>query len=171
MSTTPDHPFPTSGRIAAIDYGTVRMGISVCDPDRILASPLEVFPAAGWQETGGDFFRELVARERLVGFIVGLPIHSDGGESPKSLESRAFARWLADETRMPVRLFDERFTTVDAKNRMAGGGYTRKKEKQRVDAVAALILLESFLEASRYRGEVAGLPVDTKPAGGDDLES
>ena len=168
--SSPDNDFPGSGRIAAIDYGTVRLGIAVCDPDRILASPLEVYPAAGWEQDG-EYFRELVGRERIVGFVVGLPIHCDGAESQKSVECRAFARWLAGETKIPVRLFDERFTTADAKERMLGGGYTRKKEKRRVDAVAALVLLESFLEACRYRGTIAGERFDAKPAGGKGLDT
>lgn len=163
--------FPSQGRIAAVDYGTVRIGIAVCDPDRILASPLEVFPAAEWRDNGGDFFRDLVDRERITGFVVGLPIHCDGAESQKSKESREFARWLLDQTSVPVRLFDERFTTADAKQRMVGVGYTRKKKKKRIDAVAALVLLESFLEACRYHDEIAGQSVDENPTGGDSLDS
>jgi putative Holliday junction resolvase len=161
--------FPLSGRIAGIDFGSVRIGISICDPDWILASPLEVHPAADWKDDG-DYFRELVDRERIVGFAVGLPIHCDGGESQKSIEAREFARWLAEETKLPVRLFDERFTTVDAKNRMMAGRYTRGKEKQRIDAVAALVLLESFLEACRYRGSAAGEAVEIESTGGDSLD-
>ncbi|MDG2221804.1 MAG: Holliday junction resolvase RuvX [Rubripirellula sp.] len=160
--------FPTDGRIAAIDYGTVRIGIAVCDPAWILASPLEVRPAANWRDDG-DYYRSLLKVERVAAFIVGLPIHCDGGESQKSLEARKFARWLADEVGVPVRMFDERFTTADAKNRMTPGGFTRKKKKNRIDAVAAQVLLESFLEACRYRDEVAGVPVDSEPVGGDDI--
>lgn len=160
--------FPTEGRVAGIDYGSVRIGVSVCDPAWILCSPLEVRPAQNWREDG-EYYRSLMKREKVVAFVVGLPIHCDGGESQKSMECRQFARWLASETSAPVRLFDERFTTADAKNRMSAGGYTRKKEKSRIDAVAALVLLESFLEACRYRGEVVGDPVDAKPVGGDDL--
>ena len=166
-SSLPD--FPNQGRVAAIDYGTVRIGIAVCDPAWILASPLEVRSAHHWREDG-EFYRSLIEREQVVAFIVGLPIHCDGGESQKSLECREFARWLASETSAPVRLFDERFTTADAKNRMTPGGFTRKKEKKRIDAVAAQVLLESFLEACRYKDEVAGEPIDAKPVGGDALD-
>ena len=99
--------------------------------------------------------------EKIVAFVVGLPIHCDGQESQKSKECRVFAKWLADETELPLRMFDERFTTADAKRRISGVGYTRKKKKKRLDAVAALVLLESFLEASRYRGEIAGEPLES----------
>ena len=167
-SKSTDQPFPTSGRLAAVDFGTVRIGIAICDPDWILASPLEVHPAANWREDS-EYFRKLARREQLVGFVVGLPIHSDGGESQKSIECRIFARWLSDSVGLPVRLFDERFTTADAIGRMAGAGYTKKKKQQRVDAIAAQVILESFLEACRYRNATAGQPVDAKPTGGDSL--
>ncbi|MFK8113459.1 MAG: Holliday junction resolvase RuvX [Rubripirellula sp.] len=160
--------FPETGRVAGVDFGTVRIGIAICDPDRILASPLEVFPAANWAEDG-DYFRELADLERIEGFVVGLPIHCDGAESKKSLECREFAKWLAKETKLPVRLFDERFTTADAKRRLGGSGFSRNKKKQRVDAIAAQVLLESFLEASRYRGTIAGESVHSAAEGGESL--
>jgi putative Holliday junction resolvase len=162
--------FPVRGRIAAVDFGTVRIGIAVCDPDRILASPLEVYPAEKWREDG-QYFRSLAKNERIDSFVVGLPIHCDGGESQKSRECRDFARWLADETKLPVRLFDERFTTSAAKQRMAGGGYSRHKKKRRIDAIAALVLLESFLEACRYHDQIAGEEVNSKPTGGESLDA
>ncbi|NNE00164.1 MAG: Holliday junction resolvase RuvX [Pirellulaceae bacterium] len=162
-------PFPDSGRLASVDFGTVRIGIAICDPDRILASPLEVHPAEGWQEDG-EYFRQLAKEERIAGFVVGLPIHCDGGESQKSRECRVFAQWLAKETKMPVRLFDERFTTNAAKQRMTGAGLSRKGKKKRVDAIAALVLLESFLEACRYHGELVGQSVTAKADGGASLD-
>ncbi|TWU58893.1 putative Holliday junction resolvase [Rubripirellula tenax] len=164
-----DSDFPRTGRVASVDYGTVRIGIAICDPDRILASPLEVHPAANWEDDG-DYFRELAKGERIAAFVVGLPIHCDGGESQKSLEARKFAKWLSDETDLPVRLFDERFTTSAAKSRMADGGYTRAKKKKRIDAIAALVLLESFLEACRYHDTVAGESVNSLATGGEQLD-
>ena len=156
--TAQELPFPESGRIAAVDFGTVRIGIAICDPDRILASPLEVHPAENWRDDG-DYFRELAKLERISAFVVGLPIHCDGGESQKSRECRDFARWLRDETQLPVRMFDERFTTAAAKQRMSGAKLSRQGKKKRVDAIAALVMLESFMESCRYHGEVAGQSV------------
>ncbi len=164
-----DDHFPLTGRLAAVDFGTVRIGIAVCDPDRILASPLEVHPAENWRDDG-EYFRRLAKDERISAFVVGLPIHCDGGESEKSRQCREFARWLAAETGHCVRLFDERFTTSDAKRRMAGGGYSRGKKKKRVDAIAALVLLESFLESCRYHGGTAGQSITAKADGGDALD-
>ena len=163
-----DQEFPRTGRIASVDFGTVRIGIAICDSDWILASPLVVHPASDWRQDG-EFFRELASEERITGFVVGLPIHCDGGESEKSKLCRKFANWLAAETGLPVRLFDERFTTADAKSRLAGVGYTNKKKKKRVDAVAAQVILESFLEACRYRSGIAGEPINASPTGGEPL--
>lgn len=162
-------PFPDSGRIASVDFGTVRIGIAICDPDRILSSPLEVHPAENWKEDG-EYFRELAREERIAAYVVGLPIHCDGGESQKSRECREFAKWLADETKLPVRLFDERFSTSAAKQKMSGAGLSRKGKKKRVDAIAAHVLLEAFLEACRYHDKLVGQSVYAKPVGGESLE-
>ena len=162
-------PFPDSGRLAAVDFGTVRIGIAVCDPERILASPLEVYQVRD-ETHDAKYFCSLVRQERLAGFVVGLPIHCDGGESQKSLQCREFARWLRDLTGVPVRLFDERFSTAAAKERLSGRSLSRQKKKKQLDAVAALVLLESFLEACRYRGTIVGQSVDAEPAGDESIE-
>lgn len=161
--------FPTVGRVAAVDFGTVRIGVAICDPDRVLASPLGVHQSAT-PEVNAKYFKSIAAEERIAAFVVGLPIHCDGGESDKSRESREFARWLHAETGLPVRLFDERFTTSAAKQRMSIGKYSRKGKKDRLDAVAALVMLESFLESCRYHGEIVGQTIDTKPTGDVALE-
>jgi len=177
--TPPDENFPRTGRLVGVDYGTVRIGVAICDPMRILVSPLEIRLVSD-PERDADYFRQLALRERIDGWIVGLPVHCDGGESQKSVEARKFARWLGRETSLPVRLFDERFTTSAAQDRvrsarfagggdggMAGGkgrsakgkrgkqGGKRSRERL-VDAVAAQVLLESFLEAQRYQPQLPG---------------
>ena len=160
-------PFPQAGRLAGIDYGTVRIGIAICDPGRILVSPLEILQRSD-SAREAKFFQDLIRQERIDGFVVGLPIHCDGGESDKSRESRKFARWLVEQTGRPARLFDERFTTADAVRRLRGGGMRGARRKQRLDAVAAQILLEAFLEADRYTPDhvLPGHPLD-QPAEGD----
>ena len=162
----PQTPFPRTGRLAAVDYGTVRIGVAVCDPGWILASPLEVVPA----ELAMKRLPSIALEERLGGWVVGLPIHSDGNESDKSLAAREFAILLRDHTGLPVRLFDERFTTVDANRRLRQTKATKRQKKQRVDAIAAQVLLESFLESSRYRNEVAGEPAGTPGGDGQSLD-
>ncbi len=164
-SQSPPTAFPLEGRLASVDFGTVRIGIAICDPLRILVSPWEVRAVAG-PEADGAYFNELARRERIDGWVVGLPIHCDGGESEKSRQSRTFAKWLAETTKIPVRLFDERFTTSAAQQRMRAMGKTKRSRVRNLDAIAAQVLLEAFLEACRYRGNIAGFPVDA-PATGD----
>lgn len=169
MSTTTGDEFPRTGRLAAVDYGTVRMGIAVCDPDRVLASPVEVYQVQN-DAKDAAYFTRLAREERLVGWVVGLPIHCDGAESKKSVESRQFARWLSEETRLPVRLFDERFSTAAAKERLSPSRSSRRKRKEQLDAVAALVVLESFLEACQYRGEIVGQTIHHDASGDQSLD-
>jgi putative holliday junction resolvase len=165
-----ERPFPRSGRLAGVDFGTVRIGISICDPMWILVSPLEIRPVSG-DAHDGPYFVSLVKREAIDGFVVGLPIHCDGGESDKSRQARRFAKWLSDVTGKPVRLFDERFTTSAAQARMRSATASGKRTRHRlVDAIAAQVLLESFLEALRYRDELPGQSVSAKPTGDQTIE-
>jgi putative holliday junction resolvase len=154
--------FPKTGRLACIDYGTVRIGIAVCDPDRILASPHAVRDGTDWRRDD-PYYVQLAKEERIFGWVVGLPIHIDGNESDKSKAARNFGTWLHQVTALPVRMFDERFTTVDAAARLRTSGWTRDKKKKRMDAVAATVLLEAFLEACRYRPETPGCEIEPLP--------
>jgi len=138
---------PKEGRLAAIDYGTVRIGIAVCDPSQRWTTPCETWNRQPNRDEA--FFRELVRREQLVGFVVGLPVHCDGKESQKSTEARAFAKWLRAITSLPVVLFDERFSTSQAKSLLAESGLSPQKRKAKLDQLAAHIILESFLESNR----------------------
>lgn len=146
------------GRVAGVDYGTVRIGIAITDPSRTFASPLEQH---GRGDDAGDarYFRRLVEREDVRLFVVGLPVHLSGDESPKSFEAREFARWLGETTGVPVELFDERFTTSLADEALAAGELTKKKRKARRDMLAAQFLLSAWLEARRGR-EVQNDPVE-----------
>jgi putative Holliday junction resolvase len=129
----------------AIDYGTRRIGLAVCDPDRIISSPLGTEPNG---PLGKDtFFRELFARSKFVGIVVGLPLHASGEESPMSEEARKFAAWLADLSKLPVVMWDERYTSHAAEGLLLDAKLTKKKRKAKVDRVAAQMILQSFIEA------------------------
>ena len=141
---------PTQGRLAGIDYGHVRIGIAICDPGQRLASPLENYSRSS-AERDANHFQRLVNSEKIVGFVVGLPVFSSGDESPKSREARRFGDWLAGATGCPVQFFDERYSTVAAEKLLTEAGLTSKKRKRRRDMLAASIILESFLE-SQSRG-------------------
>jgi len=141
------------GRLAGIDFGTVRIGIAITDPNRSLASPLDNYNRQG-DQADARYFRQLVEAERIVTFVVGLPVHLDGHESQKSIEARAFGSWLTETTGVPVVYFDERFTTAEAEQLLGGAELTKKQRKARLDKLAAQIMLSAYLEA----GESAATP-------------
>ncbi|MCP4189384.1 MAG: Holliday junction resolvase RuvX [Planctomycetaceae bacterium] len=137
-----------SGRIAAIDFGTVRIGIAISDPQQSIASPYENYQRRDAVQDSRRF-RRLVEDEEVVQFVVGLPLHLDGRESPKSIEARKFGAWLEAETSIPVDYHDERFTSVEAEEQMLSMNMTRSKRKQRRDMLAAQLLLSAYLESDR----------------------
>jgi putative holliday junction resolvase len=148
LQTNPNLPWPQAGRLAAIDYGTVRIGLAVCDPSRTWAGPLDTYNRRS-EPLDRAYFQKIVEEESIVGWVIGLPIHCDGRESQKSKEARDFGEWLTAYTNLPVRFFDERFTSRLAERLLREAELTRKKKKQTVDRVAAHLILDAFLEASR----------------------
>jgi putative Holliday junction resolvase len=111
----------------------------------------------GTPQSDARWFADLVAREEIVGFVVGLPVGSGGGETQKSREARRFGEWLAQSTGLPVTYFDERFTTVEADAILSGTELTSKRRKQRRDMLAAQVLLTAFLESTTPQQEPGAL--------------
>lgn len=133
-------------RLLGVDYGSVRIGLAISDPQRRIASPLAVHVRRD-REQEARFFRQLVEEEQVGGIVLGLPVHLDGREGAKAAEARAFGTWLAEATGLPVVLFDERFTTVEAEGALWSAGLTHKQRKRRRDQVAATLLLQAYLDA------------------------
>ena len=148
--------FPATGRLAGVDYGHVRIGVAVSDPNRTIASPYANYTRAG-EARDAQYFRTLVADENIAGFVIGLPLHPTGQESEKPREVRAFAAWLARVTDRPVCFCDERFTTREATSLLEEARLTKKKRKARLDKVAAQLLLAAFLESDRQGNPPAAL--------------
>ena len=141
-------PIPETGRLAGIDYGTVRIGLALSDPERILASPYENYQRRSI-EKDAQFFADFVQDEKIVGLVIGLPVHTDGRESQKSEEAREFGSWLCQTTGTPIDFFDERFTSAFAHEILGAAGMTNKKKKKRLDMIAAQIMLTAYLESGR----------------------
>jgi putative Holliday junction resolvase len=139
-----------AGRVAGVDYGRRRIGVAICDTHRILSSPLCVRQTTGDKNADGIFFRKLVADEGIVGFVVGLPIHADGTDSRMSVEVERFGAWLTAETGLPIVFHDERYSSREATGLLAGSGLTRGRKKERTDAIAAQVVLSSWLEAQTH---------------------
>lgn len=138
-------PLPCPGRLLGVDFGTVRIGLAISDYDQKISSPLEVYH----RQTNprmAQYFRDLVLAERIVGLVVGLPVHASGQASEKSREATQFARWLLETTRLPIVLYDERFTTAMARELLGQSNLSGKKRKERLDKIAAHVLLSAYLE-------------------------
>jgi putative holliday junction resolvase len=142
--------WPGSGRIIGIDYGTVRIGLSICDPSRTWISPLTTYTRRN-EALDTKYFEELVKLENPTCWVIGLPIHCDGRESQKSVEAREFANWLHDLTGLSIRFFDERYSSKLADRLLNEAQLTKKQRKNRIDRVAAHLILEHFLEYDRNK--------------------
>jgi putative Holliday junction resolvase len=141
--------WPESGRLAGVDYGTVRIGVAICDPSRTWTSPLlTVHRQPPAKEA--SLFQKLVHENQIVGWVVGLPIHCDGRDSAKAQEASGFAQWLAQITRLPIRFVDERFSTAMANRLLRDAELTHKQRKKQVDKIAALVILDAYLESSKH---------------------
>ena len=147
---------PSVGRLAGIDFGTVRIGVAVSDFDQIIASPLDTYRCCGSAEDA-DYFKELVGRESICGFVLGLPVHMSGDESQKSAEAREFGRWLGEQTGLPVGWMDERYTTALAREFLSQSGLSGAARKARLDKVAAQIILSAYLESRSGGDSIAPL--------------
>lgn len=134
-------------RIMALDPGTVRVGVAVSDELRMIATPLEFIPAEPWPA----FLTRLQAllAEREVGeIIVGMPRNMDGSHGPAAEQARQFVAALREALTVPIRTWDERLTTKLASRMMSQAGRKARDQKGRVDASAAAVLLQGFLDAN-----------------------
>ncbi|MEO8897630.1 MAG: Holliday junction resolvase RuvX [Candidatus Dormibacter sp.] len=134
-----------------IDVGTVRVGLAGSDETGTLATPLRTVPrqpaARLWREVDQVVVDRLPER-----IVVGLPLRLDGSEGDSAVDARVIAEQLHRRTGLPVEMWDERFTTVAAERSMIAAGHRRGKRRETIDAVAATLLLQSWLDSRRNRG-------------------
>ncbi|QGJ72297.1 Holliday junction resolvase RuvX [Planctomycetales bacterium 10988] len=136
------------GPLLGIDFGTVRLGLAICDRNGRLSSPLDILQRQP-QEVEARYFRKLVKQEEVKGIVVGLPVHLDGRESQKSQEARAYGKWLEETTGLPIYYFDERFTSVQAEQILMDAQLTKKKRQARLDKLAASLMLQAYLDSQQ----------------------
>jgi putative Holliday junction resolvase len=140
---------PRNGRILALDWGVRRFGVARCDETQTLASPLETLVRREGKRFPMPRFLEIVAEAEAVGIIVGLPLGLDGSEQENAAAARQLAELVAKRTELPVEMVDERFTTVAALDAIQEVGGSTRGRKEDVDALAASILLQGFLDGRR----------------------
>ena len=134
-------------RVMAIDYGDARTGYAISDASGLLAGETGVLPSRNEDKLLEDLCR--IYREKEAGLIaLGLPRNMDGSEGPRADKSRALKEKL-EERGCRVTLVDERRTTVEAHAILTETGRRGKQRKKRVDAVAASLILETYLNAHR----------------------
>jgi putative pre-16S rRNA nuclease len=136
-----------------VDWGDARIGVARCDPDGILATPYATVQA-GDREVAD--LLAILAELEPIEVVVGLPTSLSGSEGPAATKVRAQAGRLAAATAVPVRLVDERLTTVEASRRLREGGRRAKQQRNVIDAAAAAGILEHALSVERARDRPPG---------------
>jgi len=133
------------GRILSIDYGTKRVGVALSDPLRILARPVGTFLN---DETLLDRLHGTIETNKVVLILIGMPYSVDGGKGQKAQEVDEFILRLANKVSVPVETWDESLTSVEAHNllRESGTKQKQRREKGRIDAVAACVMLQEYLD-------------------------
>lgn len=137
-------------RILAVDLGSARTGIAVSDANQVLASPLCVVAEKN-KDVLMQKIHEICKKEKIGKIIVGLPRNMDGSEGESAQNCRSFASDLSDVTNLPVSMVDERCTTITAHNFLNETNVRGKKRKNVVDAVAASVILQNYLDFSQQK--------------------
>ncbi|MBX3243052.1 MAG: Holliday junction resolvase RuvX [Acidobacteria bacterium] len=135
---------PVQGRLLALDPGTLRIGVALSDESRLIASPLPRIERRSWKKLLNDI-RKLIEEYDAIGLVIGLPLETDGSESPMSAEARNMAHKFRLSLQIPVFLQDERVTSYEAKGRLWEKGVDLIKSRDLVDSEAAAIILTDFL--------------------------
>ncbi|MCX4727751.1 Holliday junction resolvase RuvX [Streptomyces sp. NPDC090052] len=148
------------GRRLSIDVGDARIGVASCDPDGVLATPVETVPGRD-VPAAHRRLKQLIAEYEPIEVVVGLPRSLNGGEGPAAAKVRGFAQELARGIApIPVRLIDERMTTVTASQSLRASGVKSRKGRSVIDQAAAVVILQNALESERASGVAPGEGVE-----------
>ncbi len=145
-------PLPEQGRLLAVDWGEVRIGLALSDETQTLASPLETLIRRRGKRFPMSRTLDLVAAHAVAGVVVGLPLTGEGTETESAGAARELASALAERSGLPVELWDERMSTARALAVIREQGGSTRGRKQDVDSLAAAVLLQHFLDARRMGG-------------------
>ncbi len=146
-------------RILGLDYGLRRVGIAVCDPDRRVASPVDVYQRRN-DRLDATYFRSLVEEFNIDRLVVGLPLLGHGAEGDSAEQARRWGHWLSEQTQTPVVFVDERYSTVEAEELLRSAGVKASRRRSLRDMIAAQVLLQAFLDAGCPETESPPAPLD-----------
>jgi putative holliday junction resolvase len=141
-------------RILGVDYGLKRIGLALSDESKIIASPLETLTVSGNLETVIKAFLERIKIYELEVIVIGLPLKLNRTDSQTTEHVRKFAEELQKQIAIPIELFDERLTTVQADRALMEADFSRKKRAQLIDRLSAVILLQNYLDMKGIKREV-----------------
>lgn len=132
-------------RTMGLDYGTVRIGVAISDPDGIIAQPkgyIEAVPYKLCIQKIADTCKEY----QIGSIVIGLPKHMNGDEGESAKAARALGDKIAEATSIPIDFIDERLTSVSANNFLTEGNIKAPGKREKVDSVAAAIILQNYLD-------------------------
>lgn len=133
-------------RILALDVGTKNIGMAVCDPLGITAQSLPTIRRKGDTDKDVQFVTDAIKEYGVETIVVGLPKNMNGTEGPSCDMAKEFAAEVAQKMDTPIVFWDERLTSRMAENAMIEADLTRKKRKQKVDSLAAILILQNYLD-------------------------
>lgn len=142
---------PTHGRLLGVDVGDVRVGLAITDDGQRVATPLDTVAGSTDPDEVADVVLAAVDDERPVAVVVGYPRTMAGREGSAAQHCRAVAEEVADRSGLPVLLWDERLSTVEAERVLLDADLRRRRRRQVVDRVAASLILRGVLDARRLR--------------------
>jgi len=145
------------GRRLGIDAGKARVGVALCDPDGLLATPVETI-----QREDAQLISRLVSLVNeydVIEIVVGLPLNLSGNHTPSTADALALAVQIDEALDIPVVMIDERLTTVSAHAALAQTGKKQRATRSVIDQVAAVMVLQHALDSERASGKPAGIPV------------
>ena len=141
---------PSAGRLIAVDWGEVRIGLALSDESQLLATPLETLTRRAGKRFPMPRFTALLAEHQPVGVVVGLPLTGEGTETASAAAARELAGAIGARTALPVELWDERMSTARALGLIREQGGSTRGHREDVDALAAAVLLQHFLDTRRH---------------------
>ena len=142
-------------RVLAIDFGEARIGLAISDPEGTLAVPLTTLTRTSDRDVI-DQIAEIADREAVEQIVIGEPLNLDGTVGDAALRVRSFAKKLEVRLPLPCQRIDETLTSVEARERLQDAGVNPRDHPERIDAVAAQVLLEQFLATRAAPGSVDG---------------
>lgn len=151
-----------SGVRVGIDIGTVRIGVSRCDRDGLLATPVKTVLRG--EASPLDALVQIISDLDAIEIIVGLPLSLSGSHTASTEDALSVARELSDVVSAPIRMIDERLTTVSAHSAMRSVGKSQKESRSVIDQVAAVMILQHALDSERLNANLPGKDLSEFPA-------